>query len=428
MLGLQIRDIIYGMTSLDKSRSEYLKIEIISFQVFSTIPTITSKNKLNNQTIQNQNQNSNMSSTGFMITLSAASCRKHYGTIVDELQRRLFTEDRTSITAEDFSSVVENLMGEVGKKVAKEPKAKKVKADKGPGVREQARQTALKQLAELDAEKAVELAEAKTADIKKAIKAINKANKPAKAKKVSASAQFPKTEFTHKVVKVEKAALEGINGSKLRVAINKETRKVNRLVEENWSDEATAQLKTVFTEKDGELYDLPKAKKAKATKADKKPKAKKVKKAAAAATVTEEQPKVNKSQKDLIASLVADAAEKVVAAPVEEGKTEDKKSVPTVEEVTQGVGEMKVVGDESKTKVADPQVEDELEEEELDEISDSDESDDEEEEIEFEQDDVEDFEHDSMTGEKLYIDSEFRVWNEDQELVGTYNAATDTIF
>ena len=417
MLGLQIRDIIYGMTSLDKSRSEYLKIEIISFQVFSTIPTITSKNKLNNQTIQNKNQNSNMSSTGFMITLSAASCRKHYGTIVDELQRRLFTEDRTSITAEDFSSVVENLMGEVGKKVAKEPKAKKVKADKGPGVREQARQTALKQLAELDAEKAVELAEAKTADIKKAIKAINKANKPAKAKKVSASAQFPKTEFTHKVVKVEKAALEGINGSKLRVAIHKETRKVNRLVEENWSDEATAQLKTVFTEKDGELYDLPKAKKAKATKADKKPKAKKVKKAAAAATVTEEQPKVNKSQKDLIASLVADAAEEVVAAPA---TTEAKKPAPTVDEVTQNVAKMTVADETVEAELE----EEEVEESDLDEMSDSDD----EEDIEYDEDDVQDFEHASRPDEKLFIDSEFHVWDEDQELVGTYNAATDTIF
>jgi len=417
MLGLQIRDIIYGMTSHDKSRSEYLKIEIISFQVFSTIPTITSKNKLNNQTIQNKNQNSNMSSTGFMITLSAASCRKHYGTIVDELQRRLFTEDRTSITADDFSSVVETLMGEVGKKVAKEPKAKKEKASKGPGVREQARQAALKQLAELDAEKAVELAEAKTADIKKAIKAINKANKPAKAKKVSASAQFPKTEFTHKVVKVEKAALEGINGSKLRVAIHKETRKVNRLVEENWSDEATAQLKTVFTEKDGELYDLPKAKKAKATKADKKPKAKKVKKAAAAATVTEEQPKVNKSQKDLIASLVADAAEEVVAAPA---TTEAKKPAPTVDEVTQKVAKMTVADETVEAELE----EEEVEESELDEMSDSDD----EEDIEYDEDDVQDFEHASRPDEKLFIDSEFHVWDEDQELVGTYNAATDTIF
>uniref|UniRef100_A0A6C0KEK8 Uncharacterized protein n=2 Tax=viral metagenome TaxID=1070528 RepID=A0A6C0KEK8_9ZZZZ len=358
-----------------------------------------------------------MSSTGFMITLSAASCRKHYGTIVDELQRRLFTEDRTSITADDFSSVVETLMGEVGKKVAKEPKAKKEKASKGPGVREQARQAALKQLAELDAEKAVELAEAKTADIKKAIKAINKANKPAKAKKVSASAQFPKTEFTHKVVKVEKAALEGINGSKLRVAIHKETRKVNRLVEENWSDEATAQLKTVFTEKDGELYDLPKAKKAKATKADKKPKAKKVKKAAAAATVTEEQPKVNKSQKDLIASLVADAAEEVVAAPA---TTEAKKPAPTVDEVTQKVAKMTVADETVEAELE----EEEVEESELDEMSDSDD----EEDIEYDEDDVQDFEHASRPDEKLFIDSEFHVWDEDQELVGTYNAATDTIF
>ena len=365
--------------------------------------------------------------SGFMtITLSAASTRKHYGAIVAELQRRLFTEERTSVTTEDFTSVVETLMAVVGTKPAK---AKKVKEPKAPGVREQARQAALKQLSELDAEKAVELAEAKTAEIKKAIKVINKANAPPKVKKAAAKTQFPKSDYTHRPLKVNKEFILGNNGAKLRVAIHKETRKVHRLVEDNWSDESTAQLSTVFTEKDGGLYDLPKAKKAKATKVAKKSaskKVKKVKKAPATDAKDEENP--TKSQQDLIASLVADAAEEVVAAPVEEGKTEDKKSVPTVEEVTQGVGEMKVVGDESKTKVADPQVEDELEEEELDEISDSDESDDEEEEIEFEQDDVEDFEHDSMTGEKLYIDSEFRVWNEDQELVGTYNAATDTIF
>ena len=359
-----------------------------------------------------------------MITLSAASCRKHYGAIVDELQRRLFTEDRTSITAEDFSSVVETLMGEVGKKVAKEPKAKKVKATKGPGVREQARQAALKQLAELDAEKAVELAEAKTAEIKKAIKAINKANAPTKSKKVSATAQYPKTEYTHKVVKVEKVALEGINGSKLRVAIHKETRKVHRLVEDNWSEEATAKLSSVFTEKEGELYDLPKAKKTKATKVAKKPAAKKVKKTKKAPAAeekteekTEEKPKVKKSQKDLIASLVADAAEEVVAAPA---NAESKKPASNVDEVTQGVAEM---------KVADEQVEQELEEEEdsdeeLEEMSDSDDED----EVEFDADDVEDFSHSSRPDEKLFIDSEFRVWDEDQELVGTYNAATDTIF
>jgi hypothetical protein len=361
-----------------------------------------------------------MSSTGFMITLSAASCRKHYGTIVDELQRRLFTEDRTSITAEDFSSVVETLMGEVGKKVAKEPKAKKVKAPKGPGVREQARQAALKQLSELDAEKAVELTDAKTADIKKAIKAINKANNPAKAKKVSSTSKYPKTEYTHKVVKVEKAALEGINGSKLRVAIHKETRKVNLLVEENWSDEAIAQLKTVFTAKDDGLYDIPKAKKAKATKAPKKAKATKVKKVKKP-TEESKDDKPTKSQKDLIASLVADAAEEVVAAPAEEGKTEDKKPEPTVDEVTQNVAKMTVADDQVEAELD----EDEIEESDCDELSDSD---DDEEEVEYEQDDVEDFEHSSRPDEKLFIDSEFRVWNEDQELVGTYNAATDCIF
>ena len=188
-----------------------------------------------------------MSSTGFMsITLSAASTRKHYGAIVAELQRRLFTEERTSVTTEDFSSVVETLMAEV---CAKPVKAKKVKEPKGPGVREQARQAALKQLADMDAEKAVELAEAKTADIKKAIKAINKANSPPKVKKAAAKAQFPKSEYTHRPVKVNKEFILGNNGAKLRVAIHKETRKVHRLVEDNWSDEATAQLSSVFTER-----------------------------------------------------------------------------------------------------------------------------------------------------------------------------------
>ena len=80
-------------------------------------------------------------------------------------------------------------------------------------------------------------------------------------------------------------------------------------------------------------------------------------------------------------------------------------------------------------KVADDQVEQELEEEEVsdeEELSDSDS--DEEDEVEYDEDDVEDFSHTSRPGEKLFIDSEFRVWSEDQELIGTYNSATDCIF
>ena len=360
-----------------------------------------------------------MSSTGFLCfpAPTAAVCRKHYSAIVDELQRRLFTEERTSVTAEDFTSVVENLMAEVGTKPAK---AKKEKAPKGPSKREQARQAALKQLAELDAEKAVELADAKTAEIKKAIKAINKANAPPKVKKAAAKAQYPKSEYTHRPLKVNKEFILGKNGAKLRVAIHKETRKVHRLVEDNWSDEATTLLPSAYTEKDGELYDLPKAKKAKATKVAKKPaakKVKKVKKAPAPASEEKQDEKPIKSQQDLIASLVADAAEEVVAAPA---NAEAKKPTSTVDEVTNGVAEM---------KVADPQVEQELEEEEsdeeeLEELSGSDS----EEEVEFEEDDVEEFSHSSRPGEKLYIDSEYHVWDEDQELVGTYNTATDTIF
>ena len=363
-----------------------------------------------------------MSSTGFLCfpAPSAAVCRKHYGVIVDELQRRLFTEERTSVTAEDFTSIVENLMAEVGTKPAK---AKKEKAPKGPTQRQLKRQAALKQLAELDAEKAAELADAKITEIKKAIKAINKANAPPKVKKAAAKAQYPKSEYTHRPLKVNKEFILGKNGAKLRVAIHKETRKVHRLVEDNWSDEATTLLPSAYTEKDGELYDLPKAKKPKATKKPEAKKVKKTKKAKKPAAEekqeekTDETPKVKKSQKDLIASLVADKAEEVFATPA---TAEAKKPAPTVEQVTNGVAEM---------KVADPQVEDELEEEEsdeeeLEELSGSDS----EEEIEYDEDDVEEFSHSSRPDEKLFIDSEFRVWDEDQELVGTYNAATDTIF
>lgn len=359
--------------------------------------------------------------SGFMnITLSAATTRKHYGAIVAELQRRLFTEERTSVTTEDFTSVVETLMAEVGTKPAK---AKKEKAPKGPSKREQNRQAALKQLAELDAEKAVELAEAKTADIKKAIKAINKANAPPKVKKAAAKAQFPKSEYTHRPLKVNKEFILGNNGAKLRVAIHKETRKVHRLVEDNWSDEATALLPSAYTEKDGGLYDLPKAKKAKATKVAKKAASKKVKKKAPAAEAKVEESKEQKptkSQQDLIASLVSEASVDVMTSPVVE---EAKKPAATVEEVTTGVKEL---------KVADEVVEAELEEEEVDdseqELEELESDSDDEEEVDFDEDDVEDFSHTSRPGEKLFIDSDYHVWNEDQELVGTYNGATDTIF
>ena len=363
-----------------------------------------------------------MSSTGFLCfpAPTAAVCRKHYAAIVDELQRRLFTEERTSVTAEDFTSAVENLMAEVGTKPAK---AKKEKAPKGPSKREQARQAALKQLAELDAEKAVELADAKTAEIKKAIKAINKANAPPKVKKASAKSQYPTDTYTQQRVKHAGNDLKGVNGKFLRVAKNKETHEVHIINEDNWSEESKAMLSQIYTEKEGKFYNLPKAKKPKATKKPEAKKVKKTKKAKKPAAEekqeekTDETPKFKKSQKDLIASLVADNAEEVFATPA---TAEAKKPSPTVEEVTNGVSEM---------KVADPQVEEELEEEEsdeeeLEELSGSDS----EEEIEYDEDDVEEFSHSSRPDEKLFIDSEFRVWDEDQELVGTYNAATDTIF
>ena len=46
----------------------------------------------------------------------------------------------------------------------------------------------------------------------------------------------------------------------------------------------------------------------------------------------------------------------------------------------------------------------------------------------FDENDVESFEHDSRPGENLYIDSEFHVWSDEQELIGTYDAETKALF
>ena len=97
--------------------------------------------------------------------------------------------------------------------------------------------------------------------------------------------------------------------------------------------------------------------------------------------------KVTSSQKDLIATLVNDVVEAESADSTDSDSSQ-------------------------------------LEEEEL--LSDL-ESDDE--EIEFPGDDnVEDFEHPSRPGDQLYIDEEFHVWNEDEELIGTYDAESKTLF
>ena len=100
--------------------------------------------------------------------------------------------------------------------------------------------------------------------------------------------------------------------------------------------------------------------------------------------------KVTSSQKDLIAALVKDVV-----------KDED----------------------EDEKEVSDSDDSQQLEEEEL---SDLDEDSDDDEPVM--PDDVEDFEHSSRPGEQLYIDEEFHVWNDDSELIGTYDAESKTLY
>ena len=73
----------------------------------------------------------------------------------------------------------------------------------------------------------------------------------------------------------------------------------------------------------------------------------------------------------------------------------------------------------------------ELEEEELSDLEDDDscDEDSDEEEVEFPgEDNVEEFEHSSRPGEQLFIDEEFHVWNSDEDLIGTYDAESKTLY
>lgn len=79
--------------------------------------------------------------------------------------------------------------------------------------------------------------------------------------KASPTIKYPKTEYTHKVFKVDRVTQRGINGNKLRIAIHKETRRVHLLVKDNWSDESIKKFEKVFTKVDDYFVDCPKIKK-----------------------------------------------------------------------------------------------------------------------------------------------------------------------
>ena len=258
---------------------------------------------------------------------------------------------------------------EKAKKVAKKSPKKVTKAKKSPKSPKGPSKMELKKQElnkELVALGGTELEKASVTELRKAI---TEAKKAAKVAKKSASPKVPET--TRRIKTKDGFDVKGNTGKFLRVAVNKETREVRKVNPEVWTAEGN------------ELFDFHY------------PTGMDVKKTKTPTQVKES------SQNDLIAALVSDAATKELMASGDEEVTEE------------------VTAAESDAESDDELSLGELTEEEID--SDDDEP-------VFDENDVESFEHDSRPGENLYIDSEFHVWSDEQELIGTYDAETKALF
>ena len=273
---------------------------------------------------------------------------------------------------------------------AKKSKAKQEKKPKGPSKTELKKKALTAELAQLDADmassefvKTASVTQLRTA-IAAAKKAAKDAAKPAKwVKPISRRLVDKEGNDVHGTSKNPKTG----EFSFLRVQVNKETREVRKVNPSAW----TAEADELFDHFYPGAVDPVKEKKVK--KAKKTKKTKKAKKTKADA------------KNDLIAKLVvAEVAEQELTTAEES----EKEKTPEVENELQ---------------------EEEIEEEDLAELSEEEDLDsDDEDEPEFDEEDVDEFEHSSRPGETLYKDSNNNVWNDEEELVGKYDDASDTLF
>lgn len=299
-------------------------------------------------------------------------------------------------------------------------KATKAKVANGPNKTDLKRAELLDQLAQLegiapedDSLKSIRQAiSARKKEIKveeKAAKAELKkeAKMKAAADKKEAKKASPKSnEYTaRRLNDADGNAILGENGSSCRVKIHKENRTVLKVKEDNWTDEAHNRYAELFPEgKAVKKEKTPKAKVAKKSKITKKIKAAPKKSA---------DEKLAEEQKALIAAMVGDAAANKLEEKTQDSKPpadENKDSKPpAVEE------------EDPKPPAVEEEELDELEEEEFDE----------EETPTFPGDEnIEDFEHDSLAqfaGVEFYVDENTNVWDENREFVGKYDEDEDAL-
>ena len=304
------------------------------------------------------------------------------------------------------------------KKAASAKKPKKAKKAKSPSKTELKKQQLNKDLVALGGEA---LPNAGVLEIRKAIKILEKAAKKA------AKAASPKVAETFRRLKDKDGNEVHVDNDEekpwLRVAVNKETREVRKVKPESWTDENNALFDHFYPDskdpvKAKKAKKAPKQKKAKTLSGEGKKKkevkalrkAKKAKKAAAAKKAKDEAEK-----KDLVAKLVADAAQAELDTPT----AEEVETIATI--AAKAEEEEEEDSDISEDELSDA----ELSEEELSEDEQSD--DDEDDEPVYDEDDVQPWTHKSRPDEELFIDSDFNVWNDEQEHVGTFDSASDTL-
>ena len=206
---------------------------------------------------------------------------------------------------------------------------------------------------------------------------------------------------TRRLKSASGADIKGTTGKYIRVRIHKENRTVLKVKEDNWTDEAHARYAELFPEgKDVKKVKTPKAKVAK--------KAKITKKKPAPKKSADE--KLAEEQKALIAAMVGDAATDKL-----EEKTDE---IPVTDAIAQAQ-------EQDAKQDEDDLEEEELEEEELEEL------DEDEETPEFPgEEEIEEFEHDSLAqyeGVDFYVDENANVWDEHMQFVGKYDEDEDAL-
>ena len=393
----------------------------------------------------------------YTVTASVATHKKVFSQFGAELRDNFsrglegnFSAEVVNDIQEKFDVAFDTVLAQVGKKTAAAAPKKAKKTPKS-NKNEEKRKLLVAEAAELG----IEVADEKIGEIRKMISAHKKAEKKAAAeakkaekkaaaeakkaeKKAAAEAKKAEKKAAQKAAKEAKAAMPkplvkrlkhngeeftGVNGSYLRVSIAREDGKVTKVNESNWTEEGNTAFDEVYPTGFGSIGKKAK----KSTKPKTSPKLEKKKILAA------ENSELIKFTEEQIATLkigemrqmIKDA--KKAAKPVKKAKKAKKSPAKKVKvdaekqdliaslvgEAVEGIASMEIDDGELK--------EDTFEQEE--------EEDDEELELLFPgEDEVDEFEHDSLDDAKsYYLDEDYNIWDDEENHIGTFDSVNNVV-